>query len=141
MPFRPTVKLRNGVRNSKYSDIYEYYKASDSDKAVRAFYIAIRDTDDKVRKVKTDAKNKDEALKLLNEERARVRTEKKILETTENHTHQRIRHNNLCFDDMALFIMLIVPLKIITKTSNATTITFLPSLVPLRCQDSLQKMS
>lgn len=102
MPFRPAVKPRKGVRSSKYSGIYEYYKASDSDKAVRAFYIAIRDTDDKVRKVKTEAKNKDEALKLLNEERARVRTEKKILETTENHRHQRIRHNNLSFDDMAL---------------------------------------
>lgn len=100
MPFRPAVKPRKGVR-SKYSGIYEYYKTKDPDKTTQAFYIAIRDTDDKVRKVKTDAKDKDEALKLLNEERARIRTEKNALENTKQHTHQRIRHNNLSFDDMA----------------------------------------
>lgn len=100
MPFRPAVKPRKGVR-SKYSGIYEYYKASDPDKATKAFYIAIRDTDDKVRKVKTNAKDKDEALKLLNDERARVRIEKHELETSDQHTHQRIRNNNLSFDDMA----------------------------------------
>jgi len=54
MPFRPAVKSRKGVK-SKYSGIYEYYKSSDPDRATKAFYIAIRDSDGKVRKVKTDS--------------------------------------------------------------------------------------
>jgi integrase len=102
MPFRPAVKSRKGVK-SKYSGIYEYYKSSDPDRVTKAFYIAIRDSDGKVRKVKTDAKDKDkdEALKLLNSERSRVRVEKRIIEKDEHQKEQRIRHHNMSFDDMA----------------------------------------
>ena len=52
MPFRPAVKYRKGTR-SKYAGIYEYYKKNDPDKAVQSLYIAFRDSDNKIRKVKS----------------------------------------------------------------------------------------
>ena len=55
MPLRPS-KLK------KYKGIYEYFKTTDADKATRAYYISVRDENNKPVKLKTDAKTANEAV-------------------------------------------------------------------------------
>ena len=50
------------MRQKKFRGIYEYYKASDHDKATTAYYINVRDADGTARKVKTDAITPEEAV-------------------------------------------------------------------------------
>jgi integrase len=64
------------MKQKKYQGIYEYYRKKDSFEVV-AYYINIRDEDGKVRKVKTDAKNPDEALLKLNQTKVDVSRNKK----------------------------------------------------------------
>lgn len=100
MAFRTAVKKRSGSK-SKYSGIYEYYKASDPDKKTIAYYVAVRNSNGTVRKIKTDAKNKDEALDYLNKERSRIRKEKTMLQIEQDKLTQSVRHGKLTLDDMA----------------------------------------
>jgi len=50
------------MRQKKFRGIYEYYKASDHDKATTAYYINVRDADGTARKVKTHAITPEEAV-------------------------------------------------------------------------------
>jgi len=49
------------MKQKTYKGIYEYYRASDADKATMAYYISVRDADGKPKKIKTDAKTPAEA--------------------------------------------------------------------------------
>ncbi|MDO8454404.1 MAG: hypothetical protein Q7S59_07540 [Sulfurimonas sp.] len=62
MPFRK-------IKQKKYNGINEYFRKSDHDKKTVSFYITFRDIDNKVKREKTDAINKDEALELLNKKK------------------------------------------------------------------------
>ncbi len=58
MPFRR-------MKQKKYKGIYEYYRGTDPDKAVTAYYISVRDEDNKPRKIKVDATTPEEAVVAL----------------------------------------------------------------------------
>jgi len=100
MPLRPAYIKRKGVK-STYAGIYEYYKTSDHDKTVTAYYVAVRGIDDKVRKIKTDAKTKDEALDMLNKLKSENRSIKLDIQKEESSLNRRINQGELTFDDMA----------------------------------------
>jgi len=100
MPLRPAYIKRKGVK-SKYSGIYEYYKTSDHDKTTTAYYVAVRGIDDKVRKIKTEAKTKDEALDILNKLKSENRSIKLDVKKEEGSLKRRINQGELTFDDMA----------------------------------------
>jgi integrase len=100
MAFRQAVKPRKGVK-SKYAGIYEYFSDKDADKATLSYYVAIRDSDGKVYKLKTDAKDKDEALKILNDKKSNIRQEKSVAKKSSDGIVQKVRHGSLTFDDMA----------------------------------------
>ncbi len=53
------------MKQKKFKGIYEYYKDSDVDKAVSAYYISVRDEDNKPRKIKVDAATPEEAVAAL----------------------------------------------------------------------------
>ncbi len=50
------------MKQKKFRGIYEYYKASDHDKATTAYYINARGADGKSRKIKVDASTAEEAV-------------------------------------------------------------------------------
>ncbi len=58
MPFRR-------MKQKKYKGIYEYYRGSDHDKTVTAYYMSVRDEENKPRKIKTDAATPEEAVVAL----------------------------------------------------------------------------
>ncbi len=53
------------MKQKKFKGIYEYYKASDIDKATTAYYISVRDAEGKPKKVKTTATTPEEAAAAL----------------------------------------------------------------------------
>ncbi len=53
------------MKQKKFKGIYEYYRGSDVDKAVSAYYISVRDEDNKPRKIKVDATTPEEAVVAL----------------------------------------------------------------------------
>ena len=61
------------IKGKKYNGVYEYYRKSDPDKAVVAYYIAYRDADGKVVKIRCNATTKDEAVVLLAQAKANVK--------------------------------------------------------------------
>lgn len=89
------------ISGKKYSGISEYYNPNDHDKATKSFYITVRDIENKPKKIKTDAKNKDEALKKLNEYKAETIETKKIITRESSNLQDRIRNELLTIDDMA----------------------------------------
>ena len=64
------------MKLKKYQCIYEYYQSKEPN-VVLSYYINIRDEDDNVRKIKTDAKNADEALLKLNQMKVDISRSKK----------------------------------------------------------------
>ena len=50
------------MKQKKFRGIYEYYKASDHDKATQAYYISVRDSGGQAKKIKTDATTPEEAV-------------------------------------------------------------------------------
>ena len=115
------------MKQKKFKGIYEYYRASDIDKATIAYYITVRDTEGKARKIKTEATTAEEAVTALAHYKA-CRTSKPIdtLEhkLTLNHLadrffSQRTRKNNT--NDKRRFELHINPLmgkKYINKLSK-----------------------
>ncbi len=89
------------INGKKYSGISEYYNPNDHDKATKAFYITVRDIENKPKKIKTDAKNKDDALKELNEYKAEIIKTKKIIKKDDEHLKDRVRSETLTIDNMA----------------------------------------
>ena len=89
------------IKAKKYNGVYEYYKNSDSDKKTTAFYIAYRRLDGEVRKYKTDAQNKDEALQLLNEKKAELTKGRADIQKDSSILQQKILNDSLTLDDVA----------------------------------------
>ena len=89
------------VSGKKYNSIYEYYKDSDHDKKTIAYYIMYRDLENKPKKIKCDATNKDDALKILNDIKAKLLKDRKEIKRDSSLLHQKIMNNNLSLDDVA----------------------------------------
>lgn len=89
------------IKAKKYSGISEYYNPNDVDKPTKAYYITIRDIDNKPKKIKTDANNRDEALEELNKYKANITKTKKIIMRESSNLQDRIKNELLTIDDMA----------------------------------------
>ncbi len=64
---------------TRYSGVSEYYIGAKTTAITRAYYITFRDVDNTMRRVKTDAGDRDEALGILNRKKAEiVKAKKKI---------------------------------------------------------------
>ena len=83
------------VSGKKYNSIYEYYKDSDHDKKTIAYYIMYRDLENKPKKIKCDALNKDDALKILNDKKLELTKDRKAIKRDSSLLHQKIMNNNL----------------------------------------------
>lgn len=95
MPFRK-------IKQKKYNGINEYYRKSDHDKKTVSFYITFRDIDNKVKREKTDATNKDEALEILNKKKIQLSKDRKEIQKDSSRLHQKILNDSLKLDDVAL---------------------------------------
>jgi len=89
------------VRGKKYNSIYEYYKNTDPDKKTVAYYIMYRDIDNMPKKVKCDALNKDDALKILNDKKAQLTKDRAEIEKDESLLARKLMNNNLTLEDVA----------------------------------------
>jgi integrase len=89
------------VSGKKYNSIYEYYKDSDHDKKTIAYYVMYRDLENKPKKIKCDATNKDDALKILNDKKLELTKDRKAIKRDSSLLHQKIMNNNLSLDDVA----------------------------------------
>lgn len=101
------------VSGKKYNSIYEYYKDSDHDKKTIAYYIMYRDLENKPKKIKCAATNKDDALKILNDKKLELTKDRKAIKRDSSLLHQKIMNNNLSLDDVA-------KLYFPTKTAKST---------------------
>ncbi|MFK5936817.1 MAG: site-specific integrase [Sulfurimonas sp.] len=104
MGFR-TIAKRNRktgkITNKKYTGVEEYYRDSDVDKKTVAFYITYREADATRKKVKTDATNRDEALKILNDKKAEIQKERNAMKNDFSRLHQKKLNDSLTLDDIA----------------------------------------
>lgn len=119
------------VRGKKYNSIYEYYKDSDHDKKTVAYYIMYRDIENKPKKVKCDATNKDEALKILNDKKAKIAKDRKEIQKDSSLLHQKVMNNNLTLDDVA---------KLYFPTKTAKTTDMIESSYNRHISPTLGKM-
>jgi len=94
MPFRK-------IKQKKYNGINEYYRKSDQDKKTISFYITYRDIDNKVKRDKTDATNKDEALEILNKKKIQLSKNRKKIQNDSSLLHQKILNDSLTLDEVA----------------------------------------
>ena len=104
MGFRTVAKTSKKTKkttNKKYAGIEEYYRNSDSDKKTVAFYITYRESDGTRKKIKTDAKDKDEALKILNDKKSAIQKDRKEIQKDSSLLHQRVMNDKLTLDDIA----------------------------------------
>ncbi len=101
------------VSGKKYNSIYEYYKDSDHDKKTIAYYIMYRDLENKPKKIKCDALNKDDALKILNDKKLELTKDRKAIKRDSSLLHQKIMNNNLSLEDVA---KLYFPTKTVKST-------------------------
>ena len=95
MPFRK-------IKQKKYNGINEYFRKSDYDKKTVSFYITFRDIDNKVKREKTDAINKDEALELLNKKKIQLSKDRREIQKDSSKLHQKILNDSLTLDEVAL---------------------------------------
>lgn len=95
MPFRK-------IKQKKYNGINEYFRKSDPDKKTVSFYISYRDIDNKVKREKTKATNKDEALELLNKKKIQLSRDRAEIQRNSSLLHQKILNNSLTLDEVAL---------------------------------------
>jgi integrase len=89
------------VRGKKYNSIYEYYRDSDHDKKTVAYYIMYRDLENKPKKVRCKATNKDEALKILNDKKAELAKDRTEIKKDSSLLHQKVMNSNLSLEDVA----------------------------------------
>jgi len=85
----------------KYSGIFEYFKDSDKDKRTIAFYISYRDLDNKIKKLRCDAKSKEDALKILNDKRAELTKDRAEIQRDSSLLYQKVMNKNLTLEDVA----------------------------------------
>lgn len=89
------------LRAKKYSGVYEYFKDSDIDKRTIAYYIAYRDIDNKIKKVKCNAITKEDALKILNDKRTELAKDRTEIQKDKSLLSRKIMNNNLSLEDVA----------------------------------------
>jgi len=94
MPFRK-------INRKKYNGINEYFRKSDPDKKTISYYITYRDIDNKVKREKTSATNKDEALELLNKKKMQLSRDRMEIKKDASKLHQKILNNSLTLDELA----------------------------------------
>lgn len=75
------------VKGKKYNSIYEYFKDSDQDKNTISFYIQYRDIENKPKKVKCDARTKEDALMILNTKKATIAQDRKEIQKDASRLH------------------------------------------------------
>ncbi|QOY52617.1 tyrosine-type recombinase/integrase [Candidatus Sulfurimonas baltica] len=106
------------LKGKKYNSIYEYFKDSDKDKRTIAYYIQYRDIDNNPKKIKCDARNKDEALKILNDKKAEIAKDRIAIQKDASLLHQKVMNNNLTLEDVA---------KLYFPTKTAKTVDMISS--------------
>ena len=90
------------IKAKKYNGVYEYFRKSDPDKTTIAYYIGYRDDIAGVRKlVKTEAKNRDEALELLNKKKSEVSKAKKEVKKDATKLERMIINQTLSLDELS----------------------------------------
>lgn len=89
------------IKGKTYNGISEYYNPNDPDKATLAFYINVRDADNKPKKKRIEAKDRDEALEELNNYKAKVKKLKKEIKKEATALRHRSKNDLLTFDDIA----------------------------------------
>ncbi len=119
------------LRAKKYTGIYEYFKDSDIDKRTIAYYIAYRDIDNKIKKVKCTANTKDDALKILNDKRAELTNDRAEIQNDHNLLSRKIMNNNLSLEDVA---------KLYFPTKTIKTIKSIESAFNRQVKPTLGKM-
>ncbi|MBU0721439.1 tyrosine-type recombinase/integrase [bacterium] len=119
------------LRAKKYTGIYEYFKDSDKDKRTIAYYISYRDIDNKIKKIKCDAKTKEEALKILNDKRAELTKDRAEIEKDKSLLSRKVMNNNLSLEDVA---------KIYFPTKTAKTTKMIESAFNRHVKPTLGKM-
>lgn len=119
------------VGGKKYNSIYEYYQDSDHDKKTKAFYIMYRDLESKPRKVKCDATDKDEALKILNDKKAELAKDRVEIQKDSSLLQQKVMNKNLSLEDVA---------KIYFPTKTAKTTKMIESAFNRHVKPTLGKM-
>ena len=116
------------VNGKKYNSIYEYYKDSDHDKKTIAYYVMYRDLENRPKKIKCDATNKDDALKILNDIKAKLLKDRKEIKRDSSLLHQKIMNNNLSLDDVAKLYFPTKTAKSIDMIKSAYTRLISPTL-------------
>jgi len=106
------------LKGKKYNSIYEYFKDSDNDKKTIAYYIQYRDIDNKPKKVKCEARNKEEALRILNDKKAEIAKDKEEIQKDASLLHQKVMNNNLTLENVA---------KLYFPTKTAKTVDMMSS--------------
>ena len=86
------------IKAKKYNGIYEYFG---SDGNFKCYYISYRRVDGAVRKYKTDANSKEEALKNLQEAKATVEKDKKLYKKDEDKIQAKVLNEKLTLDNVA----------------------------------------
>jgi integrase len=119
------------VRGKKYNSIYEYYKNADPDKRTVAYYIMYRDIDNTPKKVKCEALNRDDALKILNDKKAEIAKDKAEIEKDDSLLARKLMNNNLRLEDVA---------KIYFPTKTAKTTKMIESTFYRHVNPKLGKM-
>jgi integrase len=124
------------IKAKKYSGIFEYFKDSDHDKKTIAYYISYRDLDNKIKKHKCKATNKEDALKILNDKRAELAKDRLEVRKDTSLLHQKVMNNNLSLEDVA---NLYYPTKT-AKTTKMIEATFNRHIKPKLGKDKISKI-
>jgi len=131
MGFRTICKTnkKTGKRSYvKYAGIEEYYRDSDKDKTTLAFYITYRDAFGARKKIKTEAKNRDEALLFLTETKTRIKREKKALQSDDLQLRKKVMNSNLTLDDVAKKYYDVVSIADVRKQNSTYRLHVSPML-------------
>lgn len=87
-----------------------------------------RDLENRPKKIKCDATNKDDALKILNDIKAKLLKDRKEIKRDSSLLHQKIMNNNLSLDDVAKLYFPTKTAKSIDMIKSAYTRLISPTL-------------
>jgi len=93
--------LKKVSGGKKYNGVYEYRKGKGIDSIVTGYYIQYKDESNTTRTRKVDAKDKDEALYMLQAVKADTREKRKQIESGEIEINRRKLDGTLTLDDFA----------------------------------------
>jgi len=89
------------IKKKSYKGIYGYYKDSDHDKTIISYYIAYRDIDGKVKKVKCDALNALDAKEILSKKRLELERERGRIAKGELQIEKKKANKRFTLDEYA----------------------------------------